>query len=537
MKKLFNNNLMRMMIALSMFAVAGCQEYSIDSQPEAAANVQDDALEMYTMAAESAANVVFNISANTPWRIEREADAQWLTVTPSMSATSSLVSEITISVEDNDTFTPRSTTLTITAEALSGYSKTITVNQLSKGDFMITELGAPVEAEGGVAKFWIYTNKAWEYIPVTDYLYGAASITSGEDTNDIEVYELGVTVPVNTGVERESKFIIRTATADYECIISQTGIELRLADGYDASNLVFEDYAGESELTFEVKANVSWDAEVAEEYADWLEITDITKTDKGGAVTVKAHGVNPYLQSRKGVVNLTASSVAPVAVTVAQPKAFSFGGNWVAGTDCIENEDGSVTINFKNLMNDRIFVSNFTGNLGTWTFEFDTERANLENAHLYFLFSTDGNETGNYYRSALTPHHNTVDKGAGIYNNFMQKNGAGWTPNGRWNFDGTQVNGTPTETNPDKILPCEAIKKLEKVTFQFALDAMTLTIYADGKVYSNALAITGGQDVLLATPFKASFRVIDPDLTASLVHGTYAGEYVTFTKVTFEPAE
>ena len=535
MKKLFNNNLMRMMIALSMFAVAGCQEYGIDSQPEAAANVQDDALEMYTMAAESAANVVFNISANTPWRIDREADAQWLTVTPSMSATSSLVSEITISVEDNDTFTPRSTTLTITAEALSGYSKTITINQLSKGDFMITELGAPVDAEGGVAKFWIYTNKAWEYIPITDYLYGAASITSGEDTNDIEVYELGITVPVNTGVERESKFLIRTATADYECIISQTGIELRLADGFDAENLTFESYKGVNELSFDVKANVTWNAEVDESCADWLEIKSVTKTDKGGTVTVATKDdVNPYLQPRKGLINLTASDVAPVAIEVLQPVAFVINANWISAMDY--NDDMSVTIHLDNNIETRIFNTDFTGTFGTWTMEFDPSNVNMSEGHLYFILSTNGEESGDYYRSALTPHVVT-NQGAGIYNNFVQKNGS--FANGRWNFDGVGVNGTPTSTNPDEIMPFADMPKIEKVTYEFATGGMTMTIYSNGRVYSKLLSVpANNQDAYttLVNSIHLSFRTIKAAAGQHTGHTGFPGEYVTFKKVYFTPA-
>lgn len=519
---------MRVMIALGMFAFVGCQEYNIDSQPEAAANIQDDALESYVMEAEAAASVVFNISANTPWRIERDATAQWCTVTPSMSATSSLVSEITVSVEDNDTFSPRSATLVITADAIAGYRKTITINQMSKGDFMITELGESVDAEGGVASFFIYTNKAWEFIPVTSYLT-VDGVSSGEDVDDIATYQLDVNVPVNKGMEREAKFLIRTAAHDYECIITQTGIELRLADGFDTGSMTFDSFEGGSELSFDVKANISWTAEVDESCADWLEIKNITKSDKGGTITVATKGgINPYIAVRKGLINLTASDVAPVTVEVYQPSQFKRGG-----VEVVENEDLSATFNF-GAAGARAFTAGIGGNKGTWVVEFDPDRAEVEEIHLYFVLSATGEFEGPCYRCAITSHAFTAATApAGIYNNFMQHNNGGWTPNNRWNFDGVKVNGTPTQTDPDLMLPFEAVKRLEKVEFKFGEDGLYTTIYADGGVYSGELLFTDGKAEYDAMQFVLSMSTVSDAACGG--HTTFAGESVTVTKAYFTP--
>ena len=527
MKTFFNSRLTRVMLAVGMLAAASCQEYRIDSQPEAAANLQEDALDTYMMAAESAASVVFNISANTPWRIDRSADAQWLTVTPSMSATSALVSEITVSAEDNDTFSPRTATLSITAPALEGYSKTITVVQASKGDFTITELGEAVDAEGGVATFYIFTNKAWEFLPITSYLT-AKGDTSGKDVDDIQTYQLDLVVPVNPGVEREARFMIRTAAHDYECTISQNGIELRLAD--PEADLTFGSFEAGSELTFEVKANVNWTAEIAEGCEDWLEIADVTKSDKGGAVTVRTRGdVNSYLQARKGTVLLTASDVAPVEVQVAQPSSLKRGN-----VAAVENDDMSVSFNFA-AAGINAFTSQIGGQLGTWTIEFDPDRSVMDVVHLYFVLSATGAFEGPCYRCALTPHAYTAASApAGIYNNFMQHNNGGWTPNNRWNFDGVKVNGTPTQTDPDLMLPFDAVKKLEKVEFTFKKDGLYTTIYADGGVYSGELVFTDGEDVYLATQFKVSMSTVSDAACGG--HTSFEGESVTVRKVYFTPA-
>ena len=100
MKKLYRNTLMQLIVALCTFGFVACQEYDIDSQPAGALNIQIDAQDTYTANAISPSNIVFNISSNTPWNIA--CDADWCHVSPAMSAASSLVSEIVVSLDDND---------------------------------------------------------------------------------------------------------------------------------------------------------------------------------------------------------------------------------------------------------------------------------------------------------------------------------------------------------------------------------------------------------------------------------------------------
>lgn len=108
-----------------------CQELTIDSQPDAPTSIYIDALDEYSIQALSPSRIVFNISSNTLWQIE--TDSQWCIPTPSMSAASSLVSEIVINPEDNPNSTPRTATLTVTAEDL-GVVRTVTVNQSARPD-------------------------------------------------------------------------------------------------------------------------------------------------------------------------------------------------------------------------------------------------------------------------------------------------------------------------------------------------------------------------------------------------------------------
>ena len=531
------------MIALGMFAFVGCQEYGIDSQPEAAANVQDDALETYVMAAESAASVVFNISANTPWRIERSADAQWLNVTPSMSATSSLVSEVTITADNNETFSPRSATLTITAGALEGWSKVITVNQLSKGDFLMTEWAEDIEAEGGVATYYIYTNKAWEYRAVTSYLEAEGDL-SGEDADDIVTYELRINVPANTGMAREAHFMVRAADGDHEFTIHQIGMELRLADG---QNTTFESYAPGDELTFAVKANVPWTAAVDESCADWLEITNIDS--EANTVTVITKGdISQYIGKRTGIVNLTSTAGVSNEIELYQPSAFiiNWSENTTANNRYTDNGDQTITLYPGTLEGRGVYlatVSSLKLSEGKkWVCEIDTERTNIEKLRLFCQIDQTGlNNTSSWTNGVshltLTPDFGT-QTGLG-YNNHFAHNGGTWSGVVQpWNLDGLANGGTTYYEG--EFFDAEDIKKLEKIEFEMTPVGLKLSVTANGKELSFTRLlewIAEGNRGTFSNNYHQvelipAFGVIGAPSSAS-----YTDEYITITKCYITAAE
>ena len=78
-----------------MMGLTACQDYSIDSQPAGAPQVQCDALEQYNVESTGVDNIVFNISANTPWKITvstDDEDQSWCVPSPVVSSASGLVS-------------------------------------------------------------------------------------------------------------------------------------------------------------------------------------------------------------------------------------------------------------------------------------------------------------------------------------------------------------------------------------------------------------------------------------------------------------
>ena len=153
-------------LAASLSTMFSCQELTIDSQPDAPLSIYIDALDSYSLAGTAPGRIVFNISSNTPWTIK--SDSQWCLPSPAMSASSSLVSEIVVTAEDNPDAAPRTATLVIDAEGL-GEVKTIIVEQ---GEKIETEPEEPAVHEVEPTAFDVVFAEGVSYTkdPVTGYV-------------------------------------------------------------------------------------------------------------------------------------------------------------------------------------------------------------------------------------------------------------------------------------------------------------------------------------------------------------------------------
>lgn len=319
MKKVFNN-IMRGFIALSVFAIGGCADTSIDSQPEAAANIQTDARESYDFTAISPMAVSFEVSANTPWRIE--SDAQWCTVTPSMSAASSLVETVTINVEENTEYSPREAVVTIMGTDID-FVRTVAIKQDSNADLIVLTPSAPVAAGGEDIEITVHSNKAWEYFALSDILQNAQN-TSGDGSADAAIK---IKVPANPGLNREGQFMIRTAIEERVYTILQDGMILRLGSSDTIDLGTFE-----TEATILVESNIDW---VAETKADWIKMEKVNDS----TIKVSANGFNDKFVARKATIEIaSAASIAgiePLVVNLSQDVLYS----WNAGT--VNEETGA----------------------------------------------------------------------------------------------------------------------------------------------------------------------------------------------------
>lgn len=330
MKKLYSNTLMQLILALCTFSFVACQEYNIDSQPEGPLNIQIDALDSYTALATSPSNVVFNISSNTPWTIE--SDKQWCTVTPSMSASSSLVSEIVVSMENNDGKQSRTAKLTIKAEGITS-TKVITIEQVSKEDLVVIRPTNIVPTEGGTVTFNIVSNKPWEIIPETQFLENIDK-TSGTGNENGEKEMITIAVPENTGAVRSASITVKTAFQQETFTVTQDGIIIEPKNEEEATNQL--DGMG-GEKTIEINSSIEWKIEIPNEFKEWLS----AEADGNNLKLVAKY--NNLLTTRVGHVLLYPKMNVPgfegVPVEVTQPRNV-----WVTGSESIDEETGYATI-------------------------------------------------------------------------------------------------------------------------------------------------------------------------------------------------
>ena len=427
MKKLFDN-IMRGVIALSMFAVAGCVENGIDSQPEAEANIQTDARESYDFTALSPMAVTFEVSANTPWRIE--SDAQWCTVTPSMSASSSLIETITVSVEENAGYSSRTATVTILGTDID-FTRTIAINQDANADLIVLTPSSPIPAGGGAVEITVHSNKAWEYIALTDILQDA-DIKSGDGSGDATVT---LTVPANPGLTREGSFMIRTAIEERTYTMTQDGMVLRLDPASQSLDFGWNDLAPRSVI---VTSNVEWTVEVPEDL-DWV---NITVDEKNGTVSVSPKAMLNTFKNKEGVIQVVAKNATgldPIEIPVSQEIPF------ILDASVIVNEDGSISITTATLGLNAV-KTRYSHVLGTWTIEIDTARSGYDTAHYNFIVDDAATGGAPFYKVWLTPDVSHSGETAGFNNNCMQisNDGSTWnapSPAQRRNFD-KSINGT-----------------------------------------------------------------------------------------------
>lgn len=299
-----------------------CQEYKIDSQPEAPLALQVDAQDTYTLLATSPSRIVFNVSANTPWTIE--SDQQWCVPSPAMSAASALVSEIIVTTEDNNERTSRTATLTVSAEGVAE-SVVITIVQASKENLVVIPYDGTVGTDGGTFSFTIVSNKPWEIIPSTAFISNIDK-KSGEGKEGTEEEVVTVTVPANTGSTRRGTLTVQTEYDSYSFEVVQSGFLLELA-GVPSTNVISLEGEGlATEFITEVNTNLDWKAQVPAEYSDWLAVER-----EGNSIKVLAK-MNNRMTVRKGQFLLTTATPMDgfegVVYYVEQPCAFKFNGDY-----------------------------------------------------------------------------------------------------------------------------------------------------------------------------------------------------------------
>ena len=383
MKKLDINKPILLILTLSSFIFFSCQEYMIDSQPEGPLNIQVDALDSYTVTATSPSNVVFNISSNTPWKIT--SDQQWCKPNPSMSASSSLVSEVVVSVESNSGKESRTATLTIEAEGISE-TKVITIEQVSKENLVVIPYDEMVPSEGADISFNIYSNKPWEIIPSTQFLQNI-DVTSGPGNETGEKVTITVSIPENSGSRRSGTLTLKTAFEEYTFTVQQDGVVIEQAEPSESGTIDFAWW--ETEKIVKVLANTAWNVKVPNEYADWIQAEALSDSE----IKVSLQP-NNKLFTRKGELKLSTVKLIPgfedVSFGITQRPQYWFQGNQIA----LNEETGNVKV--MAVVGNNI-ISNYALKKGRIAFEFDEIHLTGNSRLVFNMWPSKGNTNFHFW--------------------------------------------------------------------------------------------------------------------------------------------
>ena len=297
--------------ALCTAFVTSCQNYEIDSQSVGTPIVSCDAQETYIIDPDFPSEVVFNINANTPWKIKVSDSGQqpasteesreetenggvgilpsWITeLSPANSDISGLSSSVSVMFEKNNSKAERTATLIISGD---GVEKPVSVllKQLGQLDvnMYIEQTENTINSNGSNSVVMkLRSNQSWELMADEPWLHFEPS--NGSATGS-EFVEVKITADVNNGLERQGNFKIRTASGDMSnsdfanCTIKQAGIEFGLdvdnidglPDGSTLDNLPAET----SSITIPVNAQdgYTWSIKEAQDN-EWVKAA---KTDGG----------------------------------------------------------------------------------------------------------------------------------------------------------------------------------------------------------------------------------------------------------------
>lgn len=384
MKKLYYNRLVHFILALLIFNFIACQEFEIDSQDPAPISIQVDALESYTALATNPSNIVFNISANTPWTVK--SNAQWCRVSPAMSSTSSLVSEIVVEMESNDSNKQRMATLTINAENIED-TKVITIIQVSKEDLVVIPYDGIVPTEGGEIYFNIISNKPWKIIPSTQFIENINKI-SGEGNESGDKETIKINIGENPTAKREGKITVKTDFEEYSFVITQDGVVIEQEEPSQTGTIDF--VYGEKEKIVKIRSNKNWKVKVPAEFSDWISAEALNNSEL--KITLKESN---KLVTRKGKVMLTTIDIFPgfedIELDITQKPSFWFSGD---ANNFVKDEN---TNNLKVIGAGSNMASNYVFKKGSLKFEFAEMNLTGKSRLVFNMWPNQGNSNFHFW--------------------------------------------------------------------------------------------------------------------------------------------
>ena len=306
----------RIIASLSILLIAAaCQQFEIDTQmtPEkeyANLRLVCDAVDSYSFPSSSADNVPFTVSANTPWTITRSSGAEWCTVTPSSSASSSLISDVIVSVADNTTGEDRSATLTIKGERISKYY-TITINQSRRGHLYVTPVAKDFSAAGGPLTFTINTNVPWEVRTDVSWLH--FNRENGQPDPDGRTITITATADPSDEIERVATVTVVAGDDEESFDVTQKG-------SFDLTEITGEFPGSGGTQQLKLRTDLAWTVSADK---DWISF-DKESGEGSSSVTVINVTAAPNDDiTRKATITVTAGGQTREFEVVQSGAAFS----------------------------------------------------------------------------------------------------------------------------------------------------------------------------------------------------------------------
>ncbi len=231
------------LVTLSLLAVVSnsCMEAKIDTQADVEDQILIDALSSYEVTASSPEVISFNISSTTPWFIQ--SDQQWCSVSPSMSASSSLIASVEVTLNEYYDFDSRVATLTISADDITP-DFTIEITQSGIVVFNVTEIDDLFDVMGEEKEFIIYSSNSWKIYSDKTWL---TFDTEGEDGSDDAVV-VKATTTANSSVARSAEVSITNGIETKSFTVNQEGIKLNMSSDDDSGLSPIYDAAGETRI-------------------------------------------------------------------------------------------------------------------------------------------------------------------------------------------------------------------------------------------------------------------------------------------------
>ena len=289
----------RIIASLSvLITAAACQQFEIDTQmtPEkeyANLRLVCDAVDSYHFASTNADKITFNVSSNTPWTITRSSGAEWCTVTPSSSSSSSLISDVVVSVADNPDGEDRSATLTVTGERISTYY-TITIRQDRKGRLFVTPVASDYAATGGPLSFTINTNVPWEVRSDVSWL--SFNRENGQPDPDGRTITIIATAEPSNVLERVATVTVVAGNDEESFEVSQKGT-------FDMTEITGEFPGAGGSQVLKLRTDLPWTVSADK---DWISFDKESGEGSAGVTSINVTAAPNDDVVRKAVITVTA---------------------------------------------------------------------------------------------------------------------------------------------------------------------------------------------------------------------------------------